>query len=92
MDSCRQVAVGVKDVSKSAFAVWENLFHLPSAKQMRVTSRMGPAAGNRLAHSTSLIHSNGEYDKLMQGCFENYLHIPKRDPSMEEVPVLPSIP
>jgi hypothetical protein len=33
------------------------------------------------------IESNSDYDKLMQGCFENYLKITFQDPSFVKVSV-----
>lgn len=65
------------------FALWDMIFQLPSAKQERVVSVTGKAdeAGDSATGSADRKHTNkmlsmlsahGEYERLLQGCFEAF--------------------
>eukprot|EP00158_Paraphelidium_tribonemae_P005793 Partr_v1_DN27526_c0_g1_i1_m30670 putative chromosome transmission fidelity len=55
-----KASVGLKDLQKSVFPVWESIFY--KEKQ--------PAT---FAEQSSLVEANGDYDLIMAGCFESYL-------------------
>ncbi|CAG8479853.1 1511_t:CDS:10 [Cetraspora pellucida] len=71
-----KTSIGRKDTNKSYFTIWEEIFQTRSSK---VRSRDAFArdsensADRYIDRLESLISTNGEYEKLMQGCFENYL-------------------
>ncbi|ORX89116.1 P-loop containing nucleoside triphosphate hydrolase protein, partial [Basidiobolus meristosporus CBS 931.73] len=85
IDTLSQVYIGRKDMSKSLFTVWENIF-LNSSKH-RKTIKFHSATDDFCEHGSpgelenryvsslvSLVHTNNEYDKLVQGVFHNYLN------------------
>ncbi|CAG8606190.1 3080_t:CDS:10, partial [Paraglomus occultum] len=71
-------SIGLRDVNQSLFHIWEEIFQSKSGQKKRIESRVvtEEVAASRedkyLARLTSMINTNSEYDKLMQGCFENY--------------------
>ncbi|CAG8478707.1 10923_t:CDS:10 [Paraglomus brasilianum] len=71
-------SIGLRDVNQSLFHIWEEIFQLKSGQKKRIEGRIvtEEVAASRedkyLARLSSMINTNSEYDKLMQGCFENY--------------------
>ncbi|KAJ2743832.1 Chromosome transmission fidelity protein 18 [Coemansia sp. BCRC 34301] len=94
-DTLRTSAIGVKDVQRSLFSIWAMIFSRPDASSLtfsrssrsslgkRDTSgRMGGNASVDREYAKLIldsIRSSGEQDRLMQGCFENYLRMEFRD-------------
>ncbi|KAI8928179.1 hypothetical protein BC831DRAFT_449485 [Entophlyctis helioformis] len=84
--------IGNKDFSRNFFAVWKAMFTIPNAKAAkRVDYSWRNADGgtvlgqkadendkyvNRLV---SMLQTTGDYERVMQGCFENYLSTQKFD-------------
>ncbi|CAG8548691.1 14459_t:CDS:10, partial [Dentiscutata erythropus] len=70
-------SIGQKDTNKSLFTIWEEIFQVRSSKVRShdsVVARDSENNANRyISRLESLISTNGEYERLMQGCFENYL-------------------
>ncbi|CAI2191649.1 17891_t:CDS:10, partial [Funneliformis geosporum] len=69
-----------KERKKSVFYIWEEIFH--GRKGAKIKSKVifdehgnfyDTNSRQNILRLTSLIRSSGEYEKLMQGCFENYL-------------------
>ncbi|KAI9486107.1 MAG: P-loop containing nucleoside triphosphate hydrolase protein [Benjaminiella poitrasii] len=56
--------VGQKDMSKSLFSIWEELFCARRSKN--------DPNNQYLDYLTNTVLSNGEIERLMQGCFESY--------------------
>ncbi|KAJ3153578.1 hypothetical protein HDU89_000620 [Geranomyces variabilis] len=79
MDVLHGVDVGQKDVGRGLFVVWDEIFMLPAVRGRRrinvVKDRTNETdqTGKYVDRISSLISSNGEYEKLLQGCHENYL-------------------
>ncbi|KAJ3044637.1 hypothetical protein HDV00_001563 [Rhizophlyctis rosea] len=67
--------VGHKDVKKGLFQVLEGLFVVPEerARRKMAAGGSGGDAEKYIPRLLDLVTSNGEYEKLMQGCFETYL-------------------
>ncbi|CAG8753440.1 4036_t:CDS:10, partial [Gigaspora rosea] len=69
--------IGQKDANKSLFTIWEEIFQIRSSKIRSHDSVVARNSENNVDRYISrlefLISTNGEYEKLMQGCFENYL-------------------
>lgn len=70
--------IGVKDHHKELFQMWTSVFQIP-----RTFKHDATVAGSSCPSSTSelrfkyvidSVHMSNEYEKLMQGVFENYLH------------------
>ncbi|KAJ3228579.1 Chromosome transmission fidelity protein 18 [Chytriomyces hyalinus] len=85
VDLLKRYDVGRKDMTRSLFTVWEDLFMILGAKR-RKNGLVGGSAGgtdggkdkdaNRYIHRLlSLIAASGETGKILEGCFENYLRM-----------------
>ncbi|KAM3838379.1 chromosome transmission fidelity protein 18 homolog [Diretmus argenteus] len=84
------MSVGQKDQNKGLFYLWQEIFQLPRTKRKRVGEGFdeGLAEGGgaqRFQHILHLASSSGEYDKVTQGLYENYLSMRVRDPNMHSV-------
>ncbi|KAJ2403147.1 Chromosome transmission fidelity protein 18 [Coemansia sp. RSA 2559] len=75
-------ACGTKDVQRPLFSLWAMLFTTPAA------SFLGSAAKKASAQEVDrrytmlcldAVRASGERDRLIQGCFENYLRMDFRD-------------
>ncbi|KAK0140829.1 Chromosome transmission fidelity protein 18 [Merluccius polli] len=86
----QSVAVGQKDQNKGLFHLWQETFQLPRLKRKRVGPGFeeGPGEGGgtqRFQHILLLASSSGEYEKVSQGLYDNYLSMRVRDPHMHIV-------
>ncbi|KAI9500116.1 hypothetical protein BX070DRAFT_230842 [Coemansia spiralis] len=89
IENMKGASVGAKDVQRSLFAVWAMVFTRPDASSL--ASSRGPLGGRGGRHQSgraeheyaarivSAVRSSGEHERLMQGCFENYLRMDFRD-------------
>ncbi|KAJ1548936.1 hypothetical protein HK405_012647, partial [Cladochytrium tenue] len=69
--------VGQKDMTRGLFALWERVFTIPAGKNKSVDTDL-----ERKRHVEKLLQSvsaSGDVEKVLQGCFENYLNIPVVD-------------
>ncbi|CAO3669965.1 unnamed protein product [Rhizopus microsporus] len=78
-----EVGLGKKDMTQSLFSVWESLFCKPSSNQK--TSIQIEKDGRYLNRLTESIVSNGEIERIMQGCFESYPLMRFHDVAMQKV-------
>jgi len=83
MNDLSSTTVGKKDMGKSLFSVWEDIFWIPNARQKKSFSfvignqnsdyqqskRMNGEIddGRYLMRLERSVEANGEYDKIMQG-------------------------
>ena len=83
--------VGNKDSTKSHFSVWEELFQIPRSSGSNKRKHDGKSEENcaalnaRFKNSLHMAQSCGDYEKLQQGVFENYLTIKFKDAKMQNV-------
>jgi len=85
--------LGSKDSQRSLFSVWDDLFCIPRADKVETMYDLGAAGkkeaantvGSRYRSILSTVQSCGEYDRLVQGVFENYLNIKFKDSNMIRV-------
>ena len=83
--------VGNKDSTKSHFSVWEELFSIPRSSGSNKRKHDGKSEENcaalnvRFKNSLHMAQSCGDYEKLQQGVFENYLNIKFKDAKMQNV-------
>ncbi|KAI9103113.1 hypothetical protein DFS34DRAFT_691661 [Phlyctochytrium arcticum] len=82
LDTLAKADVGHKDMGKGLWMVWEQIFKLvieKSTDRHRVDLGGGGSGsssgdtGKYIQRLHAVITANGEYEKIMQGCFENYL-------------------
>lgn len=82
------VSVGQKDQNKGLFHLWQGIFQLQRPKRKRIGEGFDEASGSgegaqRFQHILSLAYSSGEYEKVSQGLYDNYLSMRVRDPNMQ---------
>jgi len=86
-------SLGSKDSTRSLFSVWDDIFSIPRADKVDTMAELGVAGrkeaantlGARYRSILSTVQSCGEYDRLVQGVFENYLNIKFKDTGMAGV-------
>jgi chromosome transmission fidelity protein 18 len=57
-----------KDMTKSLFLVWDTVFCLPRS------GSGGDSGGKFIDRVKGVVDGGGDYPKILQGCFENYLY------------------
>ena len=89
-----KTAVGNKDSTKSHFSVWQDLFQLPRSTASTSNKRRHDGKNNeqncaaldvRFKNSLHMAMACGDYEKLQQGVFENYLNIKFKDAKLQNV-------
>nr|XP_022313340.1 chromosome transmission fidelity protein 18 homolog [Crassostrea virginica] len=94
MRTVQTMNVGQKDSNKSLFSMWYEIFSLPRPKKNKFISlhdiqgqdwkkNDNLSLESRFKNVLHSAHCTGEYTKLIQGMFENYLECKFKDPKME---------
>ncbi|KAJ2374041.1 Chromosome transmission fidelity protein 18, partial [Coemansia sp. RSA 2603] len=74
LDSASLAGAGGKDVQRSLFALWAQIFTRADAPGQ---PRQSPAECARAV--AEAVRASGEHERLLQGCWENYLTMDLRD-------------
>ncbi|KAH9680996.1 AAA domain-containing protein [Citrus sinensis] len=81
MDIGSQV-VGRKDMSRSAFDIWKEIFQKRKTKRLRNSVSSSSNVSNEFDFLHSLISNRGDYDVIFDGIHENILQLQYHDPVM----------
>ncbi|OCF36301.1 hypothetical protein I316_02176 [Kwoniella heveanensis BCC8398] len=79
-DAIKSSSVGLKDSGTTLQSVWNTLFIPLAAKERRKT--VGIDDGRYVDRVSFAVQACGEYDKLVQGCFEHYPNLKPLDASL----------
>ncbi|XP_067671435.1 chromosome transmission fidelity protein 18 homolog [Haliotis asinina] len=92
----QNLTVGQKDSHKSMFSLWYQIFSMPRAKKNKFVNihdlkngqqaqKMGTVTSPANRFHTVLLAAQaaGEYEKVTQGVFENYLEAKCKDPRLD---------
>ncbi|XP_025098804.1 chromosome transmission fidelity protein 18 homolog isoform X2 [Pomacea canaliculata] len=89
------MSVGQKDTHKTLFSAWKEILTIPRPNRNRNVGTFDLAEGKtenlqmnvasptaRFLHILSLTQATGEYERLLEGLFENYLQTKSKDPHL----------
>ncbi|KAG0275592.1 hypothetical protein BGZ95_008609 [Linnemannia exigua] len=94
IEALTKSTIGRKDQNKSLFSVWEEIFQATYARKTRSALKVMEEGREGLvkddnntyvSRMVGIVQNNGDYDKLMQGCFENYPTMIFHDVAMSKV-------
>ena len=77
--------LGRKDSQRSLFSTWDALFSIPRPESREPGREPAHSVPARYRAILSALYSCGDYEKLVQGAFENFLIIKFRDTGLENV-------
>ncbi|KAL5781478.1 hypothetical protein ACOSP7_006507 [Xanthoceras sorbifolium] len=76
--------VGRKDMSRSAFDIWKEIFQKRKMKRSRKSNNSCGGTSNEFESLHSLISYRGDYDTILDGIHENILQLQYHDPVMQK--------
>lgn len=98
LSDIHQSSVGQKDVQKGLFSVWQEVFQIrrstgafteaataaatKNTNSTPAVKRADTSIASRIQRVLSIVQSHGDYNRLAQGVFENYLNMKLRDSSL----------
>ncbi|KAI8121802.1 Chromosome transmission fidelity protein 18 like protein [Lucilia cuprina] len=87
--------LGQKDRHQGLFDVWGSIFRIQRPKKQLTEARgeekeaqvtmTDMSISTRVRHTLDVVHSGGDYGRLMQGVYENYLQQKMPDPDLNGV-------
>ncbi|KAK9288096.1 hypothetical protein L1049_016543 [Liquidambar formosana] len=83
LDLSSQV-VGRKDMSRSVFDIWKEIFQRRKKKRERKSDSSCSSMSNEFDFLHSLISGRGDYDLILDGIHENILQLHYHDPVMQK--------
>ncbi|KAI9143128.1 P-loop containing nucleoside triphosphate hydrolase protein [Paraphysoderma sedebokerense] len=94
ISSLSNLNIGLKDSTKGLFTIWGEIFQLPNGKKRRneilvkKNDQEGDVeneSGRFIQRIVNLVQTCGEYDRLINGCFENYPLIRFHDLGLQKI-------
>jgi chromosome transmission fidelity protein 18 len=82
-DAIKTAAVGTKDSGTTLQTAWNSLFTPMAAKQRR--KQLGIDDGRYVDRLSFMVQACGEYDRVVQGCFEHYPNLKPLDASFGNI-------
>ena len=79
------VNLGSKDSHKSTLKVLDDIFTIPRGDGEAQSKQKLSTVGERYKRILSTIYSCGEYERVVQGVFENYVNMQFKDLKLENV-------
>lgn len=76
--------VGRKDMSRSVFDIWKEIFQKRKMKQDRKSKGSCGGMSNEFDSLLSLVSNRGDYDVILDGIYENILELHYHDPVMQK--------
>ncbi|KAM3756299.1 hypothetical protein ACB098_02G101700 [Castanea mollissima] len=76
--------VGRKDMSKSVFDIWKEIFQRRKIKRQLKSNNSSSSVSNEFDLLHSLISNRGDYDLILDGIHENFLQLHYHDPVMQK--------
>lgn len=86
-DDLKTMEIGQKDMKKGLWMILTEVFQLPRTKKKLSGIDANPktSAGARFYYMLHLVSGNTEFEKMMQGLFDQYLNSRTKDPYMESI-------
>ncbi|XP_040575885.1 chromosome transmission fidelity protein 18 homolog [Lepeophtheirus salmonis] len=84
----QSASIGMKDMNKSNFFIWEKIFELSRGGKKssnRSEDVVDGSSKGRYSSIYQIVNGFGDYDRLMNGVFDNYLDMKFRDTRFENV-------
>ena len=89
MDTLKSHAVGLKDMTKSPYILLEDIFQTPTSRMLSsISLPIDSITSKKRNYFTKIMNDidrNGDYQKLLMGCFENYLQVKYHDNNFSKV-------
>ncbi|KAJ6713084.1 P-LOOP CONTAINING NUCLEOSIDE TRIPHOSPHATE HYDROLASES SUPERFAMILY PROTEIN [Salix purpurea] len=76
--------VGRKDMSRSVFDIWKEIFQKRKMKQDRKSKGSCGSLSNEFDSLLSLVSNRGDYDVIFDGIYDNILQLHYHDPVMQK--------
>ncbi|KAG2212269.1 hypothetical protein INT47_001628, partial [Mucor saturninus] len=83
-DMLASSGAGSKDMGKSIFSVWEDIFSAPNARFKTSVNKADFDNNRFLDRLTKTVQGNGEIDRIMQGCFESFAYMKFHDVALQK--------
>lgn len=75
------IGVGQKDMKKSLFGIWENLFHITKNR----ANELNPTPTKYFTQLLATVEAADDPDILLLGCFHNYLSVLSNELTFDKV-------
>lgn len=85
MTQLKSMSIGTKDIQQGMFNFWANIFTLPKNVKALSHDKSSKHDQRRLYDILKLVYSTGDYDKQMEGIYENFLTLKIKEANFSKV-------